>query len=192
VMSLQESSAYFHDDLLFCATLLTGFFSLMRLGELTEADNPKLRDPRKVIQRSSVKITENSFSLFLPGHKGDRFFNGNIIIVPRNDYTYDAHSIFIQYLQSQDRKHPLFSPLWLHADGSTPTQSWFTRCLRKHFDSSVSGHSMHAGGATLLAELGSPPHLIQAIGRWRSDAFQAYIHKHPVLIHALVLGRRSV
>ncbi|KZT25384.1 hypothetical protein NEOLEDRAFT_1148021 [Neolentinus lepideus HHB14362 ss-1] len=30
---------------------------------------------------------------------------------------------------------------------------------------------------------------IQAIGRWKSDAFKVYIRKNPVLLHALVLGR---
>jgi len=37
-----------HDDILFLAQLLTGFFALFHLGEMTYPDDPELRDPRKV------------------------------------------------------------------------------------------------------------------------------------------------
>ncbi|KAF9004499.1 hypothetical protein BDZ89DRAFT_1237589 [Hymenopellis radicata] len=43
-----------------------------------------------------------------------------------------------------------------------------------------------AGGATAMAEDGSPPHLIQAAGRWASDTFQIYIRKNPVVLQALL------
>jgi len=162
----------------------------MRLGELVDADNPKLRDPRKVIRRSSVEVSLDDYSFFLPAHKGDRFFGGNTIIIPKNNDNHDPHNPFLLYLSSRDERFPLLSPLWLREDGSIPTRSWFTHRLRRFFDSSVGGHSMRAGGATLLAELGTPPHLIQAIGRWKSDAFEAYIRTHPILIQALLFSRR--
>jgi len=191
-VDLETVLAYYptpsHDDLLFCTLLLTGFFALMRLGKLTDADSLKLYDPCKTIHHSSVESSKMSYSLFLSGHKGDRFFDGNTIIIPKNDKSYDPHSCFLQYLSSCDQKFPLLSPLWLRDDGGIPTRSWFTCRLRHFFNSSVSGHSMRAGGVTLLAELGTLPHLIQAIGRWKSDAFEAYIRKHPVLIQALLFG----
>ena len=190
VISSSHPPSSFDDDL-FRAMLLTGFFALLRLGEMAEPDNPNLRDPRKWIRRSSVSITAEAYSFFLPGHKGDRFFRGNTILIPRNDDTHDPNRHFLRYLTSRDDKFPLLSPLWLCQNGSLPTCSWFTQCLRRFFDSSVSGHSMCAGGATLLAELGTPPHLIQAIGHWTSDAFEAYIRTHPALIQALLLSHRA-
>ena len=42
----------------------------------------------------------------------------------------------------------------------------------------------------LLAELGTPPHLIQAIGHWTFDVFKAYIRTHLTLIQALLFSRR--
>lgn len=36
-------------------------------------------------------------------------------------------------------------------------------------------HSLRAGGATTLAVLGFPPYLIQAMGRWKTLAYQLYI-----------------
>ena len=190
VISRYHSSAS-HDDDLFCAMLLTGFFALLRLGKMAEPDNTNLRDSRKWIRRSSVSVTAENYSFFLPGHKGDRFFHGNTVLIPRNDDVHDPHQHFLRYLTSRDDKFPLLSPLWLCQNGSPPTRSWFTRRLRQFFDSSVSGHSMRAGGTTLLAELGTPPHLIQAIGRWTSDAFEAYIRTHPTLIQALLFSRRA-
>ena len=94
-------------------------------------------------------------------------------------------------ITSRDMKFPLLSPLWLREDGSIPTLTWFKRRLHTFFDSAVGGHSMRAGGATFLAECGTPPHLIQAIGRWKSNAFETYIRKHPVLIQALLFARRA-
>ncbi|KIJ94651.1 hypothetical protein K443DRAFT_110073, partial [Laccaria amethystina LaAM-08-1] len=51
--------------------------------------------------------------------------------------------------------------------------------------------SLRAGGATSLAENGVPPSIIQAIGRWPSDAFKIYILKSPVLIQALLFGQTT-
>ncbi|KDR64848.1 hypothetical protein GALMADRAFT_82606, partial [Galerina marginata CBS 339.88] len=51
------SGSSMHDDLLFIAILLIAFFALMRLGELTYPDTKKLRNPLKVIKRTSVLIS---------------------------------------------------------------------------------------------------------------------------------------
>ena len=75
------SSSTDYDDNLFLAQLLTGFFALFRLGEMTYPDDPELRDPRKVTKRNSVQTNDVSYKFFLPGHKADRFFEGNTIIL---------------------------------------------------------------------------------------------------------------
>jgi len=62
--------------------------------------------------------------------------------------------------------------------------------MRLFFATDIGGQSMRAGGATSLAEHGVPPSLIQAIGRWSSDAFLIYIRKNPVLIQALLYSHR--
>lgn len=161
----------------------------MRLGELVTPDKLELRDPRKILPRVSVSIMGNSYSFFLPGHKGDRFFNNNRIIIQSTDTPDDPLVSFTHYLASRDRLFPYHQQLWLCADGSVPTRGWFMHRFRKHFpESNVSGHSLRAGGATALAEAGMPVHVIQAVGYWASDAFQIYIHQHPVLLAALMYG----
>ena len=74
-----------HDDLLFHAQLLIGFFALLRLGELTYPNNQNLQNPQKISKCTSVQISENSFQFFLPGHKADRFFEGNSIVLLKNN-----------------------------------------------------------------------------------------------------------
>ena len=54
-----------HDDLLFQTLLLTGFFALMCLGELTFPNNVNLRNWRKVTKHSTVKISNDQYELFL-------------------------------------------------------------------------------------------------------------------------------
>jgi hypothetical protein len=60
--------------------------------------------------------------------------------------------------------------------------------LHCHFGLDVGGHSLHAGGATALAEAGIPPHIIQPMGQWSSDTFQIYIHQHLTLLAALLFA----
>jgi hypothetical protein len=175
-----------HNDLLFCAQLCVGFFALMRLGELTWPNDTELRDPRKLTKRNSVIVSNTSFQFFLPGHKADRFFEGNTIILCPNPFPCNPMTLFVVYLKSRDHLFPLSSPLWLNENGTVPTRSFFMRRLRVFFDSDVGGQSMRAGGATSLAENGVAPHIIQGIGWWASAAWQIYIRKHPVLLQAML------
>ena len=120
-----------HDDLLFVAQLLVGFFALMRLGELTYPDNKKLRNPLKVTKRTTVLISDDFFQFFLPGHKADKFFEGNMIVLSRLPQSQiDTYRHFQAYLMSRDKLFPLSSPLWLRRDGTIPTRSFFIRRLR--------------------------------------------------------------
>ena len=178
-----------HDDLLFLCLLLTGFFALLRLGELTVPDDKSLLDHRKISSRTSVSLTNNDYRFFLPSHKADKFFEGNTIIVQHHVGQIDPLSFFKTYLKSRDRLFPFSPDLWLRADGSRPSRSFFIRRMKLFFANDVAGQSMRAGGATSLAENGIPPHLIQATGRWASAAFQIYIRKNPVLLQALLFGR---
>lgn len=190
-VSLYYANSTMHDDYLFLSLLLTGFYALMRLGELTYPDDKTIQNPRKVTRRCSAIIRDDSYEFFLPGHKADKIFEGNRIIIRRNDLINDPYRHFVTYLKSRDHLFPASSPLWLRSDGSIPTRSFFIKRLHLFFDKSIAGQSMRAGGATSLAENGVAPTIIQAIGRWASDTFQIYIRKNPVLIQALLFGRSA-
>lgn len=181
------STSSSHDDLLFQSMLLTGFFALMRLGELAFPNEIRLRNWKKISKRSTVVVTNDQYQFDLPSHKADRFFEGNRIIVKSQQYC-DINPVlmFAKYLSSRDRLFPLSSPLWIRQSGSVPTRNFFISRLRAYFESDVAGQSMRAGGATSLAEHGVPPSLIQFMGRWSSEAFFIYIRKSPVLIQSLL------
>ena len=182
------STSNSHDNLLFVTQLLSGVFARHRVGELTTPDNKSLIDHRKITKQTLVTVTNR---YFLNSHKGDKAFEGNLVIIQRHDVAIDPLFHFKKYLSSRDRLFPFSSDLWLHADGSRPSRSFFISRLHLFFKSDVSGQSMRAGGATSLAENGVPPHLIQAMGRWASKAFQIYIRKNPVLLQALLFGRAA-
>ena len=182
-----------HDDLLFKAMLITGFFALMRLGELTFPNETRLRNWKKITKRSTIVITPEQYEFLLPAHKADCFFEGNHIIVKKVPYCdINPLSVFSDYLTSRDERFPLFSPLWVLHNGSVPTCQFFVTCLRHFFDRDVAGQSMRAGGATSLAEHGVAPAIIQFMGRWSSDAFLIYIRKNLVLIQALLYSNQQI
>ena len=61
--------------------LITGFFALMWLGELTFPDTIKLQNWRKISKRSTIIVSQDQYQFHLPCHKADQFFEGNTIIV---------------------------------------------------------------------------------------------------------------
>ena len=112
-----------HDDKLFFALLLTGFHVLLRLSELVWPDNKSLQDYRKVILRHTTHIHDKSFDFHVPGHKGDRFFEGNQVVIQRTNTNDDPFPPFVTYLVSRDRLFPFQPELWLRSDGSIPTRA---------------------------------------------------------------------
>ena len=115
-----------HDDKLFLAMLTTGFFALMRLGELSFPNDKQLQNWRKVTKRSTVILTDDHYEFHLPSHKADPYFEGNRIIVKKQQYCdLNPLAFFRSYLESRDSNFPLASPLWLTSKGSVPTRYFF-------------------------------------------------------------------
>ena len=175
-----------HDDLLLAALIGTGFFTLMRLGELVWPDSAQLQSYRKVVLHHSLSFDTNEYSFTLPTHKTVRLGHGNIILVRAFSAGIDPRPVMLNYICSQDNLFHSSPELWLTNEGCLPTHAWFMRRLHKACGSQFSGHSMRAGGATTLALSGTPPHIIQAIGPWSSDDWQKYVRKHAYLQQALL------
>jgi hypothetical protein len=119
-----------HNDLLFVAMLLTGFFVLMCLGEITYADDTTLQNPHKVTTRASVKIDSDLFQFFLPSHKADKQYEGNIVMVHQNCMKANPFKAFLSYLASHNRLFPYNSVLWIASNGCIPTCSFFMHHIR--------------------------------------------------------------
>jgi hypothetical protein len=149
-----------HDDMLFLSMLNTGFPGLLRLGEIAVSDNPHLRNFRKVILRSSLVWVEADFEFLLPAHKTDTTFEANRVHIAHIIGAPDPKPIMANYIHSHDRLFPLHPQLWLHANGFSPTRSWFLRRLRQYCPPDIAGQSMRVGGATALAQAGASVELI--------------------------------
>lgn len=180
-----------HNNKLCLSMLTCGFAGLHRLGELTNSDNPALRNSAKTIRRASVLGAEDHFSYVLPGNKTDPAFEGNRIVIKQFRGAPDPRHLFTSYLSSRDIKFRMHPQLFLLANGLVPTRSWFLGRLKHYVIGNYAGQSLRAGGATALAEAGAPPDLIMAAGRWSSDAFRRYIRKNPVLMYSL-MGHHSI
>ena len=97
------STSQSHNDLLFISQLLTGFFALMHMGELTISDNKSLSDHRKITSRTLVLLSNDDYHFFLPSHKADKFFEGNIVIIQHHDISLNPLFHFRNYLASRDQ-----------------------------------------------------------------------------------------
>jgi hypothetical protein len=184
---LNQSNSY--DDRLFLAILLSGFFGLLRLGELVYPNDKSLDDPRKMTKRNSMHLQASHMRFLLPYHKADRFFQQNTILILPNGRPCDPIRAMARYIVLRDRHFPHHDDLWVRNDGSRPRRSWFLTRLHLFNLGDVAGHSLRSGGATALAENGVDLHIIQALGRWSSEAFRSYIRLHPILLHNAILRK---
>lgn len=174
------------DDLLFNTVLAMGFNGLHRLGELVEPDSENLRDDRRLIKRWSLKIIgkEEYASYDLPCSKADSGFSGTTVIIPPRPGSPNCPlQTLMRYVVIRDSAFPVNPSLLLRSNGHIPTRVWFMKRLHQVFGSKRSGHSLRAGGATAYAQAGVRMETIQRMGRWKSDAFESYIHGHPLLNH---------
>ena len=85
LVSNDLKNSHSHDDLLFLCMLLTGFFALMRFGELSFPNDKKLRNWQKVTKRSFIVVSNEQYKFHLPLHKADPFFKGNHIIIRKTN-----------------------------------------------------------------------------------------------------------
>src|ERR1700683_3366119 len=92
---------------------------------------------QQVVLHRSLEWLPNAFAFWLPVHKADTTFEGNRIIIKKNFDAPDPIPMMKRYVTSHAHLFPLHAKLWLLANGSIPTWSWFIHCLRKYFPSDI-------------------------------------------------------
>jgi len=157
------------------------------MGELVLNNDASLRDWRKIIKRASFHSSSRQAGYHLPYHKGDQFYRGTDILFTSQEI---ANPVLLlqNYVKRRDAVHGGRAALFIREDGSHPTRSWFEKKFFAILDRSFGGHSPRAGGATFYASLGLSEDIIQALGRWSSQAWKIYIRDNPTIRAELQLA----
>jgi hypothetical protein len=135
---------------------------------------------RKIIKWAFLIFESRHVQYHLPYHKGDPFYQGTTIVCMQQEVA-DPVSLLQEYIISRDRLHGVKAALFLHENGFHPSCSWFESKFFAVLDHRFGGHSAWAGCATFLTSLGISETVIQAIGRWSSEAWKIYIRENPAI-----------
>ena len=168
------------DHQMFWAACTLGFFGFLRSAEFTV---PSLAAFSSSVHLGVEDIAFDSalsptcLRVRIKASKTDPFRKGCFIHIGRGNFPLCAIEAMLTYLAARGNGT---GPLFLQQNGSPLTRSLLTSWLREIMVSSgvpgnFSSHSFRIGAATVAARRGIPDHLIQALGRWNSNAYQLYI-----------------
>ncbi|KIJ92811.1 hypothetical protein K443DRAFT_135182 [Laccaria amethystina LaAM-08-1] len=169
-----------YDDLLFATLLSCCFYGCHRLGELVWKNDKDQWDWRKVAKRASLSFPYNHMQYRLPYHKGDPFYHGTDVLFTHHNSA-NPITLMHDYITHHDRLHGARPALFIRANRSVPTRSWFDQKFFTLLDRDFGGHSPHVGAATYYASLGISASVIQALGCWSSQAWKIYICNNPTI-----------
>lgn len=167
------------DDLMFWAVCCTAFFGFLRAAEFTVPSSGF----QSGLHLSLADVSVDSYPLpstafvHLAHSKTDQFGKGYSIVLARSDGHICPVAALMSYLQCRGSQD---GPLFVFADGSPLTRPKLNARLQAllaaaGWQGRYTLHSFRVGAATTAASLGFPDYLIQAMGRWSSDAYKVYI-----------------
>ena len=152
------------------------------MGELILNNNTTLWDWWKIIKRASLHFSSGCAGYHLPYHKSNWFYQGTEILFTSQEIA-DPVSLFWNYVKCRDAVHRAQAALFICENSTHPTCSWFEKKFFTILDCSFGGHLPWVGSTTFYVSLGLSEDIIQALGRWSSEAWKIYIHNNPT-IHA--------
>ena len=163
------------DDHMFWAAWLLVYFGFLRSAEFTVPSLSAFDPSRHLTVRDvAVDVPLNSFchQICIKASKTDLFRKGcNILIAPGSPPLCAVQAV-VSFLERHGNRP---GPLFLFENGLPLSHSLLTDRLRAILLSAglpgnFSSHSFPVGAATSAARAGIPDHLIQVLGRWKSDA----------------------
>jgi hypothetical protein len=171
------------------ACLVTSFFTLARLGELT-LRSLKAFDPSLHVKVSDIHYEEDCHSLrvtvfHLPCSKMSS--SGEDLYFAAQTGDVDPQRELKNHLRvnTPSATDALFS--WRHQSGLRPlTRSEFTQCIERASSKlgtePLKGHGIHIGGTLEYLLRGVSFKTVKAMGRWGGDAFQRYLRQHAIVM----------
>ena len=178
VRSSLDLTAY--DDCMFWAACTLAYFGFLRSAEFTVPSTSSF-DTRTHLAVADITVDSlvqpSCLRVHIKASKTDPFRQGCFIYVGQGSTVLCAIQAVLDYLALRG-KTP--GPLFLLSNGQPLSRQLVTDRLRSIIQSAglpgnYSSHSFRIGAATMAAKAGLPDHLIQVLGRWRSDAYKQYI-----------------
>ncbi|XP_068743127.1 uncharacterized protein [Montipora capricornis] len=168
------------DHCMFWAACNLAYFGFLRSAEFTV---PNLASFTPALHLSVGDISVDSdanpscLRVRIKASKTDPFRKGCFVHIGRGRFPLCALQAVLAYLAVRGNSG---GPLFLFQDGRPLTRAVLTARLREILAGAgvlgnFSSHSFRIGAATVAARNGIPDHLIQALGRWCSSAYQSYI-----------------
>ena len=170
----------YYTDVLMRSAIALAYFGFLRCGEFTTTS--KVFDPDTNVCLGDVVVQFNEACLILKASKTDPFRQGVSIAYFRVNCSLCPIEALEKFLQLRVRFANIpQTPLFLFKDYSHLTRAKFLELLHKTCEraglnsNNYKGHSFRMGAATSAAARGLQDHLIQCLGRWRSDAYKTYV-----------------
>jgi hypothetical protein len=187
IRSTLDLSSPLHAAVFTCLT--TAFFTIAQTGEFTvpslKGFNPnlhvKVADVWSEVDRNGIIVTVFHLPCTKTSQTGQ-----DVYWAPQSGLS-DPRTTLENHLNIN---HPsptdaLFS--WRHRTGlRVLTRSAFLKCLQEASDrigrGDLKGHGVQIGGTLEYLLRGVPFDMVKVMGRWNSDAFMQYLHKHAVIM----------
>lgn len=168
-----------HNDMMLWAACCVAFFGFLRASEFTVPPHGFSANKHLSLKDISVdkqSVPDNVF-MHLKFSKTDQFGKGTNIVLARTDTDVCPVSALMSYLHVRGSTP---GPLFLLSDGTPLTKGKLNVHLQHvlkqcGWPGIFTLHSFRVGAATTAASLGFPDYLIQALGRWTSDAYKVYV-----------------
>ena len=165
---------------MFWAACTLAYFGFLRSAEFTV---PNLASFSPPLPMGVVDISVDSDShpdclrVRIKASKTDPFRKGCFIHIGKGSFPLCALQVVMAYLVVCGNSG---RPLFLFQDGRPLSRALLTGWLRQILaragvPGNFSSRSFRIGAAKVAARRGIPDHLIQALGRWSSDACKSYI-----------------
>lgn len=169
------------DEVMLWAACCTGFFGFLRTAEFT-CLSLQSYSAASVLSFADVAVDSRTrpscVSIRLKRSKSDVFGIGATVFLSVVDGPICPVKSILHYLALRGSSP---GPLFLFSDGTPLSRVRLVRAVRSALEESgiradgFNGHSFRIGAATAAAAAGLEDSLIQQLGRWKSDAFLAYI-----------------
>ena len=171
---LTHTETPFDRDMLTAAVLLA-YFGMFRVSEYT-CPSTSTYDPEVHLSYQDVFIDWGRGLAFIniKMSKTDPFREGvSVRISVVGHHLCPVHALAKFMVRRGNTPGPLFS----FQNGAFLTRQRIVDLLTRALPNIpyVNTHSFRRGGASALAAAGTPDHIIQVMGRWRSNAFTRYI-----------------